>query len=307
METKCAAFWKHTNLRNDNNIFPCCRFKTPIQKFDGDLSNVLHSDEYILLRNKSSNGEIIEGCSKCYYEEQSGKQSLRQKFNSEYTTDAVNLEYFEVGFDNICNLTCDGCWEDFSSAWGKKLNLDKTLIIKSTTDVENIPETIKKILFLGGEPLMTTRHIKFLKKIKDKKQVTVEYNTNGTFLLSDELIMLLKDFKSSNFILSIDGYKEVNEKVRSGSKWDDILKFIKQLADNNFNYEINSVMHLNNCFYFKELAEFVKSLGVQWNINVLTYPTHLDIKHVNDKISLFNYISKLEIPNKDYILRHINV
>jgi hypothetical protein len=47
---KCAAFWKHTNLRNSDKIFPCCRFKQPVGVFDGNVSEILHSDVYNKLR-----------------------------------------------------------------------------------------------------------------------------------------------------------------------------------------------------------------------------------------------------------------
>lgn len=41
---KCAAFWKHTNIRGDNRVFPCCRFKAPVTTFKGSLDDVLHSE-----------------------------------------------------------------------------------------------------------------------------------------------------------------------------------------------------------------------------------------------------------------------
>ena len=54
------------------------------------------------------------------YEEDNGKKSLREKFNETYDMETIGLEYLEVGLDNICNLTCDGCWAEFSSSWSEK-------------------------------------------------------------------------------------------------------------------------------------------------------------------------------------------
>ena len=92
--TKCAAFWKHTNIRGDNKIFPCCRFKSPIATFDGNLEQVLHIKEYEDLRN--ADVSKLPQCSKCMYEEENGKESLRQRFNAEYDTDTVGLEFLEI-------------------------------------------------------------------------------------------------------------------------------------------------------------------------------------------------------------------
>lgn len=308
MDSKCAAFWKHTNVRSDNKIFPCCRFKTPVDNFTGDLVHILDSNAYKELRTKSLTGEVIQGCKKCYYEESKGKKSLRQKFNEEYTTDTVELEFLEIGFDNICNLTCDGCWSEFSSEWSKKLNptADKIIHYRSVDDIVTVPSSIKKILFLGGEPLMTNRHEKFLNLIEDPLTVEVTYNTNGTFLLKEEFINFLQQFKSVKFILSIDGYKELNDKVRSGSTWQDIITFIEQVTRFNFKLEVNTVLHLNNWHGIKELESFIQKLEVTWTVNVLTYPKHLDIINAENIEQIINLLNETDIPNKNYIIKHLN-
>jgi len=305
----CSAFWRHANLRGDDRIFPCCRFKTPAGVFTGSLVKILSSDEYKLLREQSTAGIPITGCEKCYHEESLGKESLRQQFNKEYNRDSIKLEYFEVGFDNICNLTCDGCFDEFSSAWAEKNNPDtpKKLLITKTKEITSVPRSIKKVMFLGGEPLMTNRHKKFLKKIKNKHLVTVTYNTNGTFDLDSETIELLDEFKNVNFIVSIDGFGALNERVRSGSKWADIIKFIDQIDDLDFDISIHTTIHINNWFGIVDLSKFVERMKLTWTTNVLTYPKKLDIMNLSaeDKIELQAILEQINVPNKDYILNHI--
>ena len=307
--TICSAFWRHANLRGDDRIFPCCRFKTPVGSFAGDLINILSTEEYKKLREQSIAGTPIQGCEKCYHEESLGKESLRQQFNKEYTTDKVELEYFEVGFDNICNLTCDGCFDEFSSAWAIKNNptVSKKQLITRTTEIKTVPDSIKKVLFLGGEPLMTTRHRKFLEQIKNKHQVTVTYNTNGTFHLDKKTVELLDEFKRVNFIISIDGYGALNDRVRSGSKWKDVLDFIDQIEDLEFDMSVHTTIHINNWFGLDDLAKFVERMKLPWTTNVLTYPEKLDIIHLSpeDKNELQVMIESINVPNKDYILNHI--
>jgi sulfatase maturation enzyme AslB (radical SAM superfamily) len=306
MESKCSAFWHHTNIRSDNRIFPCCRFKTPVAIFNGNVSEILFYKEYGKLRESSLAGEHITGCEKCYYEESLGKESLRQKFNKEYKCTDVKLEYLEIGFDNICNLTCDGCWDEFSSAWAKeKYPKEKTMWIKSSTDIINIPDTINKVLFLGGEPLMTNRHYKFLKLIKDPSQVEITYNTNGTFLLDQQTINKLTEFKQVGFILSIDGYGELNDRVRNGSNWSDILKFIEQIKSLNFILEVNTVIHINNWQGMPELSAFINTLGIGWTTNALTYPAELSVKNVSNKNDFIELINSIDIPNKEYLIKHV--
>lgn len=301
--SKCAAFWKHTNIRNNNKIYPCCRYKTPVATFDGNVEGILHSEVYNELRQ----ADYLEGCSKCYYEEAQGKESLRERFNAEYDTDIVELKYLELGLDNICNLTCDGCFGEFSSEWSKMENPDKpsSYHIRSTKDFDNVPDTVDKILFLGGEPLMTKRHLKVLEKVNNKDQVTLVYNTNGTFLLDIQTEEMFKQFKQVEFILSIDGYAQLNDKVRSGSKWKDILEFINQIYG-KFKLSVNTVLHLNNWHGIKELELFINKLDVSWTVNVLTYPKHLDIVNYQNKQQIIDLIQTTEIPNKEYVINHLS-
>ena len=156
---KCSALYNYTNIRSDDRVFPCCRFKRPIQKFDGDVNGVLASSEYDELRKKFKTQKLPE-CSKCWEEEDNGVKSLREEFNEQYDCDEIKLRHLEIGFDNICNLKCDPCWEE----WSYQFNG----IIKHIKPLTNIPN-LEKVTFLGGEPLMTQKHYQLLKRLNRKK------------------------------------------------------------------------------------------------------------------------------------------
>jgi len=308
---KCSAFWKHTNIRSGNRVYPCCRFKYSIDTFDGDVANVLHSEAYKELREQSLAGERISGCEKCYYEESIQHKSLRQEFNEKYDTDSVELKFLEIGFDNLCNLTCDGCNSEFSTSWivkeqdiyGRAKN--KLMEIDSVT---NVPDTIDKILFLGGEPLITDRHLRLLHQVKHKNKVEVIYNTNGTFIPSDEVVEELSNYKNVTFILSIDGIGELAEKVRSGTKWADVVKFIDWVGANFYTLEFNTVLHKNNYMGLGKLSDFcTRFKDARWYINVLTYPLPLDIAtlDVATKKRIIDDVKHLNLPNKEFIINHL--
>ena len=300
MKTVCSAFWKHVNIRSGDNIYPCCRYKTPVAKFNGNLEEVLHSPVFEKLRQDSLNGVPNPNCQKCY-DSTDPKLSVQEFFNKKYTRESVQLEFLEIGFDNICNLTCDGCSGEFSSAWADIENpvKEKKINVHSTSNIEHIPNTIRKLLFLGGEPLMTNRHKSFLKKVMHKSLVRVVYNTNGTFLLDDETIVLLKEFAHVKFILSIDGYGELNNRVRGGSQWGDILKFIDQIKMLGHELEVHSVVHANNYFGIIELGQFIKSIELPQRVNVLTRPPELDIRYLEPSKKL-QFIKDLEQSDYDW-------
>lgn len=305
-KTVCSAFWKHTNVRGGNRIFPCCRYKSSLQDFTGDVDNILHSKEYEQLRKDSLNAVKNSNCQKCYQEEELGKHSLRQWFNKNYARDEIKLEYLEAGFDNICNLACDGCWEEWSSSWWIKKNpngVPKAGII-STEEFYNIPNTLEKIVFLGGEPFMTNRHRRLLSSITDLSKLSVTYYTNGMFDLHQKDIDLLQQCKDIHLIVSIDAYGELNNKVRQGSNWSQIENFIKTAP---FRKTVNSVLHKNNWHGIEDLSKWINKTNLDWTVNILTYPSALCIDKLSkkEKQELEGIIKKIKIPTKEYILSFI--
>ena len=308
INTQCAAFWKHFNIRNDNNIYPCCRYKTPVAKFDGDLAQVLHLEVFQQLRQDSMNGVVNPNCQKCY-DAVDPSMSVQHDFNTQYDTDSVELEFLEIGFDNICNLTCTSCSPEFSSAWADFQSPETRKInIKSTTEITSVPESIKKILFLGGEPLMTNRHKRFLLQVAVPSQVEVVYNTNGTFLLDTESIELMARFRKITFVLSLDGYGKLNDQVRAGSSWMQILKFIDQVTSLEHELKINTVVHAENFFGVFELAKFAKTHNIPQRVNILTYPSHLDIRYLDSKTKqqFAQQLAQCEFDWAPTVIKYIN-
>jgi sulfatase maturation enzyme AslB (radical SAM superfamily) len=304
---KCSAFWKHANIRPGNRIYPCCRYKTPVADFNGNLDDVIHSTAYEELRQASANGEHIAGCEKCYYEESIGHKSLRQEINEQYDSNSVSLEYLEIGFDNLCNLTCDGCNSEFSTSWAakEKLIYGKPLNKKlESLPIKTVPSSVNKILFLGGEPLMTDKHYDLIKTIKDP--VEIVYNTNATFIPNATCTSEMSRH-NTRFIISIDGVAELNEKVRSGTKWTKVIDFLSWVQENKFDFEFNTVLHKNNFHGIFDLHEFIKKYNKKWYVNILTYPDNLDITNLS-KQKLQEFLLKLkkyDIPNKQFIINHI--
>lgn len=302
----CSALYNHTNVRGGNRIYPCCRYKTPIQKFDGDVGNILHSEEYKKLR-RDMESDWLPGCGKCKHEEDLGVESLREKFNDRYDSGTPQLRYLEVGFDNICDLTCDGCWEEWSSSWWAKKNptLPARQGITSTEEFKNIPNSINRVVFLGGEPLMTNRHRKFLQSLDSLESITVEYFTNGMHKLQDIDIDLLSKCKHVHFTVSIDAVGTLNDKVRSGSVWSNVVDTLNQIAG-KFDYTIHTTVHKNNWHGLPEMHQFVKAYK-KWTTNVLTFPRGMDIVNLDqtDKSKFLDILDEFDIPNSHYIKSHL--
>jgi len=305
---KCAALYNHTNIRGGNRVYPCCRYKESVMDFDGNVNKILHSNTYNKLRSDMET-EWLSGCGKCKHEENLGIESLRQKFNKHYQMDYPTLEYIEVGFDNICDLTCDGCWEEWSSSWWAKKHPDlpPKQGITSTEEFTHIPPSIKRVVFLGGEPLMTNRHRRFLESFDTLDHLEVKYYTNGMHKLHEADYEVLRKCKRVHFTVSIDGVGLLNEQVRSGSVWKKVVNTLDEIAE-VFDYTIHTTLHINNWHGLPELSEFTKKYK-KWTVNILTYPKKLDIITLEqcDRDKLEKILDSYDIPNKQYIKAHLQV
>lgn len=322
-KTICSAFWHHTNIRSDNRVFPCCRFKYPVAEFDGDVDKILKLPVYDELRRKAKAGEHIAGCQKCYDEEaESGSNkpyrvneylapSTRLEFNSKYDCKTISLDFLEVGFDNICNLMCVMCSPEWSNKWGQKLHPDlpPKQLIKDTDDFKNVPDTIQTVLFLGGEPLMTNRHIRFLEKFKNINDLTAIYNTNGTFAITDRIKISLDKCKEVNFFISVDGYGETNDRVREGSSWDKVTSFISQCEQYGYKFQITSAIHTENIMDLPKLVDWIKDNNYDWRPTLVTYPQKLDVSNLDDtnKNIIKDYLNNIDIPFKTNIIKHLDI
>lgn len=326
-KTYCAAFYKHTNVRYDGNAYACCRGEKPVAKVEGDLSSLLHTNEYQNLRKKTERGIKLSGCSKCYLEEEHGKFSMRQQFNKDFGTDKeVKLEWLEMNANNICNLTCIMCWGEFSSAIWAKNNPDRppkegTQALKS---ILKIPGTVKKIRFMGGEPFMTNTHRKLLQTMKDAdlRNLCLEYTTNGQFMLTPDDHALLSRAKNVIIDVSVDAFGGLNSIVREGADWEKIDMFVDDITENTkYKIGIYTTLHNKGWKNLDKLAKWVHSKKMKadnmrslyWMINPLTYPEHLCISHLpgDEKEQLIKWVEEYDTmfvkSSKHYIKSILNI
>lgn len=170
-----------------------------------------------------------------------------------------------------CNLACRYCFAEEGEYHGRRALMSfevgkKALdfLIKSSGSRRNL-----EVDFFGGEPLMNWQVVKDLvkygreqEKLHDKK-FRFTLTTNGV-LLNDE-VMEFANKEMSNIVLSIDGRKEVNDKMRpfrnGAGSYDMILPKFKKVAEsrNQTNYYVRGTFTRFN----KDFSEDVKHLAEQ--------------------------------------------
>ncbi len=229
-----------------------------------NLSAIFH-----VLKDKYAEEEILEGYSEVkelydrglVFSEPAEIENLKRE-------PVLKALCLSVAHD--CNLKCRYCFAE-EGEYGGKRSLMTFETGKAAIDylIEN-SKTRKnlEIDFFGGEPLMNFEVVKEI--VEYARGLEKEYNKNFRFtittnglLLDDEKIDYINK-NMQNIVLSLDGRKEVNDKMRktiSGAgSYDLIIDKFKKVAEsrNQNNYYIRGTFTKNNLDFASDVAHFAK-------------------------------------------------
>lgn len=294
MDTYCALPWISAHSWS-GDVTPCC-FWEGKGVVAMDATEALGSEFYENIRRDMLANKQIEGCKQCYKTEESGKTSRRQQSITEYgRTTEVKLKSIDIGFDNVCNLKCRGCQSGASHLWhddeiqmyGETVNPMKYHSYLPTADLNDL----EFIHIQGGEPILSTNFDKFAKQIiesKNKTNLKLSYDTNGTVLPKNNILELIKQVGGLRVGVSIDGLNGLQDYFRSGSNFIDIienLNFYKKLKQDRIGpttLNIQITVNIYNVNTVPSMYEYFKTHHPEFNIyhRVLYWPEQLSIKNL---------------------------
>ena len=329
MKYFCSHLFTALSFDQRGQVRVCCNnYETPkdengfpILVTDEDFSMVksLNSDVHTRIRKNILADKQDPGCIRCWQTEDNGAESYRTIWNNSLATGFAEemmvesmdsdgyigdpyVTFLDFTMGNKCNLICRMCNIDNSNLWEKESKLlykDKFKAPETNISVderflsdeffEKNFMHLKKVNFLGGEPLIIKEHTDFLKQcIKHDiaKNMILFYTTNLT-VLKDELFDLWSQFKHVYLGVSIDGYGEVDDYIRYPSKWAKLEKNIKKISEwkkkLNMDLQIHATFQALNILNYDKLLEWVYSLGDLgfWKIpfsNWVTYPNWYDCR-----------------------------
>jgi len=306
-KTWCSLAWNHHFIGPGGNCKPCCRFKgqcvpkTNNLKYDS-LDSLFNNNFMSEIRQKMLNGERVDGCTRCYEEEDTGKQkSLRQNYNNqEVLTHDINIlkpkiRFLEVAFSNACDLMCVMCNPYFSTAWNKE-NLENlsSLNYKDfgylTIDIDKIRSIIpglRHLKFTGGEPLLINEYQTILEELASKGDINstfLNYSLNLMHFPKDQLLDIWKRAKYVEVAASFDGVGKVIEYVRYPSKWkiveENLIKYMQLSNDIDVRVGMRSSIMIYNILNLPTMVDWwIKNINKYYNKqfgeNSWFNPTHV--------------------------------
>jgi len=320
-KTFCSMAWDHQFIDPTGRVKPCCRFAEKYRPNENNLnektlSDVFYGEWMNDIRNKMLRGEKIDGCIRCYQEEDSGKRSLRERYhdNKDLPIDKLvdidnpKLGWVELAISNDCNLACRMCDSRYSWKWFKEEQAiyGKTWndIEKSKSDIANIYPFINDLVhikFTGGEPLMTKDQWLLVDKLlaeRDCSEILLNYSTNCTIMPKDKWIEKWSKFKKVEFALSFDSAnKQESEYIRWPADYHTTetvtKKFLELKQTHGFQVFLRSTISILNIWYMPESMQwwYDNDPGPWKGMNPthLTYPENLCVtalpQHIKERIT----------------------
>ena len=226
---------------------------------------------------------------------------------------AKTLSYVELRLGNLCNVKCKTCNPASSSSWYsdyKKLEA-KVKWVPSYRDITNADRktmfswcenwafyesllkyagNLKELYINGGEPTLIDLHGKFLDQLIEldyAKNITLSYSINMT-TPCDKYIERWKNFKQVIIKASIDDVGEKNQYIRTGTKWDAVIRNLDAIVETNFKIEIMQTISAFNLDTLIDLSHFMNQRYGYERIcmayNFAKYPEFISIDAIDPEV-----------------------
>ena len=314
------APWVTMHFWPNGQAFPCCVILPEDdgnkQEYMGNLNNSSVSELWNTAQMRELRRNMIadkpsKSCVRCYQQEKDANvRTLRKSLNEDFgdmfnrvsdthedgSHDDPRFYYWDVRFNNLCNLRCLSCGPNFSSSWfndAKKMwdYNDPALLELPKTFWDDALPAIKEVrhaYFAGGEPLITAEHYKMLDTWIDSgnTDIYISYTTNftKTHLGKKRVFDYWNKFSNVNVGASLDDNWERAEYLRKDTIWTDVVKnrreMIAECPDTEF--FLSSTISAYNVLHWPDFhREWIEEGLVSphaLNLTILTHPERLSIQ-----------------------------
>jgi MoaA/NifB/PqqE/SkfB family radical SAM enzyme len=276
------------------------------------LQDIWNGSQMRQIRMNMLQGEPSKECRRCYELEENGMQTLRTSSINNFaeqhwqkvmdTSDDgsagdVNMAYMDIRFSNLCNLKCRSCGPQFSSSWFEdhkqmygELTHPKILKVRDEMksfmdELEPLLESVERVYWAGGEPLITEEHYRILDKWIEmgKRDVAMDYTTNFTQMRYKRKTAFeyWNSFDKVRVAASLDANHQRGEYLRKNMIWDTVVQNRRDMIEQcpQVYFEITPTVSVYNVLnlpdFHKEWVEEGLLEPQNIRINILLDPTYM--------------------------------
>ncbi|MCO4754848.1 MAG: radical SAM protein [Bacteriovoracaceae bacterium] len=185
-------------------------------------------------------------------------------------------DILEISLGNVCNFKCVYCSDDFSTEWEKEsvkfgdLRADKT-VRKSCSKpasfdkffwlwFDEIKHSLKRIIFIGGEPLANPTFLQYLEELNLRRPDTKSLHERPIIQVISNFGLPPNKFSkfldtvedlTENYIVhlevSVESFGKPTEYIRHGAKWDILSENVHNTLKRRFkNFRFGFQLAINN-------------------------------------------------------------
>ena len=288
----------------------CCYSTTPIDTINSENTNAL--------RQQILQGKQIPNCQSCYRLEQNNTISPRiresiswlrdpeiKNYIENWSPDKLQTFYYDIRFDNKCNLACISCGPHSSSLWEKELGQTQATL-SPRLDIDRL-STAKKLYLAGGEPLIIDQFRDLLQAVASQSvQPEIVINTNLT-TVSDEISQTLSQIKNLTLTVSVDAFEKVNEYHRWPMRWAKFMRNLEWAKEIGCTIHFNSVVDAVTVINIDQLVK-IEHIADMWTLSNLINPPALCVNNLpsNLKPKIIQRFEKIKLSrfyNQDPVFR----
>jgi radical SAM protein with 4Fe4S-binding SPASM domain len=313
----CIIPWIGIHVYTNSKAYPCCVAKKEFSignVKENSISEIWNSDKIKAIRKSMLEGTPLESCEYCYKKEKLKRPSDRNNFNQEFAQDihiidttnadgslpSTDIKFWDIRYNNLCNLSCRSCGPLSSSSWYQvhnSINPDRKLavpLLEAGDNQDAVFEQMQKninqidtIYFAGGEPAMIENFYKILELLiaKNRTDVRLRYNLNMTRLTlkNKSLLELWSKFKHVSIGASLDAERDRAAYLRSGTVWKDIVTNRNAIAEKcpHVDFYVSATTGLINALHVPDFHQSWAEQGLikpaDFNIQLLFSPTYQSI------------------------------
>jgi MoaA/NifB/PqqE/SkfB family radical SAM enzyme len=295
----CVLPFIERHRGTDGKEYFCCYSRTPIDRAQ-DPAQVRGLLSTVYQGNK------IDHCRHCYQIEESGAVSPRLQESARWLRDPdvsdyiekwqpdgeEQIFYYDLRYDNKCNLACISCNPTSSSLWARELGVENKKITQRFDPGKCL--SAKKIYMAGGEPLIIDEMIDVIDLVsRSVTQPELVINTNLT-RVNDDIKQNLAKIRRLTLVVSVDSFGSVNEYHRWPSVWDKFLNNLQWARSIPCNIMFNTVVDAVSVIDLAGLLE-IEHMADQWNLTILDRPAALHIENLPEQVKQQVYDRALDL------------
>lgn len=297
----CILPWNHVRVWQTGKIWPCCQFQGSDVPDDLNLENGDFMNHPFMqdIRQRMLEDKPVKGCSRCYRLERETGTSMRKDVNTgifggigdgkhfaPISADSESkLRFLELSLSNACNNSCRMCGPELSTHWykdAKKMGMPIPKGIQYNPLNKTDLSELRYLKLLGGEPLLHEKEVNNILDRCNLQELSLMLITNTTVRPTPATIERFKKLKKLTITLSIDAYGTLNNFLRTGSDWEQVLENLHWFKDQGFaKITVHGVITIYNINCFMQLHEYCRDVvGVYNNFMVIEGPEYMRPRHL---------------------------